>query len=102
MRHPRALSTVIRANDLPLPSERISAGFDVSTHADPGRRWKLAVRELSTDKSGMLGHVMILKSMMSFACDLRTDHLCRSLREVSELSVEIRVSFELSRMLGNG
>jgi hypothetical protein len=59
MRHPRALFTAIRVNDLPLPSERIPAGFDVSTYVDPGRRWKSAVRELSTDKSGMLGDVMI-------------------------------------------
>jgi hypothetical protein len=58
--HPRALATVIRVNDLPLPSERIPAGFYVSINIDPKRRWKSPVRVVSSDKSDMLGDIVIL------------------------------------------
>ncbi|KAG1862770.1 CHAT domain-containing protein [Suillus subalutaceus] len=78
-------TTVIRINNLPLPSERIPAGFYVSINVDSRRRWKSAIRVVSSDKSGVLDDIVIL-----------------SLLEVLELSLEIRVSYELGRMLGNG
>ncbi|KAG2111892.1 hypothetical protein BD769DRAFT_1778846 [Suillus cothurnatus] len=76
---------LIRINDLPLPSERIPAGFYVSINIDSKRRWKSPVRVISSDKSDVLGDIVIL-----------------SLHEVLKLSVEIRASYELGRMLGNG
>ncbi|KAG2139385.1 CHAT domain-containing protein [Suillus cothurnatus] len=76
---------LIRINNLPLPSERIPAGFCVSINVDSTRRWKSAIRVVSSDKSEVLGDVVIL-----------------SLREVPDLSVEIRVCYELDHMLGNG
>ncbi|KAG1780660.1 CHAT domain-containing protein [Suillus placidus] len=76
---------LIRINDLPLPSERIPAGFYVSINVDSKRHWKSPVRVVSSDESEVLGDIVILSS-----------------REVPELSVEIRVSYELGRMLGNG
>ncbi|KAG1818655.1 CHAT domain-containing protein [Suillus subaureus] len=76
---------LIRVKDLPLPSERIPAGFYVSINVDSKRRWKSAVRVVSSDEFEVLGDIVIL-----------------SLCEVPKLSAEIRVSYELSRMLGNG
>ncbi|KAG2344404.1 hypothetical protein BDR05DRAFT_183681 [Suillus weaverae] len=76
---------LIRVNDLALPSERIPAGFYVTINVNSKRRWKSPVRVVSSDKSGVLGDIVILSS-----------------REVPGLSVEIRVSYELDRMLGNG
>ncbi|KAG1775460.1 CHAT domain-containing protein [Suillus placidus] len=78
---------LIRLNDLPLPlpSERVPAGFYVSINVDSRRRWKSPVRVPSSDKAGLLGDVVTL-----------------SLRDVPELSVEIKVSYELGRMLGSG
>ncbi|KAG2094539.1 CHAT domain-containing protein [Suillus cothurnatus] len=76
---------LIRVNNLPLPSRRIPAGFYVTINADSKRRWKSAVRVASSDESEVLGDIVIL-----------------SLHEVPELSLEIRVSYELGRMLGNG
>ncbi|KAG2344406.1 hypothetical protein BDR05DRAFT_999166 [Suillus weaverae] len=76
---------LIRINDLPLPSERIPAGFYVSINVDSKRHWKSPVRVVSSDESEVLGDIVIL-----------------SPRQVPELSVEIRVSYELCRMLGNG
>jgi len=76
---------LIRVNDLPLPSGRIPAGIFVTINGDWKRRWKSAVRVPSSDDSEMLGDIVFL-----------------SLRDVPELSVEIRVSYELGRMLGSG
>ncbi|KAG2033439.1 CHAT domain-containing protein [Suillus americanus] len=77
---------LIRVNDLPLPSERIPAGFYVSINVDDSKkRWKSAVRVVSSDESEVLGDTVIL-----------------SLRDVPQLSLEIRVSYEVDRMLGNG
>ncbi|KAG1775489.1 CHAT domain-containing protein [Suillus placidus] len=76
---------LIRLNDLPLPSDRIPAGFYVSVNVDLRRRWKSPVRVLSSDEAELLGDVVTL-----------------SLCDVPELSVEIKVSYELGRMLGSG
>jgi len=54
--HPHALSTVIRVNNLPLPSGCIPAGFYVTINADSKRCWKSAVRVVSSE------------------CDSKTDH----------------------------
>ncbi|KAG1775553.1 CHAT domain-containing protein [Suillus placidus] len=73
---------LISANHLPVPSRRTPAGIYVSIDIDSKRHWKSPVRAPLTDDSDMLGYIVIL-----------------SLREVSELSVEIRFSYELGRML---
>ncbi|KAG2346327.1 hypothetical protein BDR05DRAFT_906639 [Suillus weaverae] len=75
----------IRVNDLPVPSRRTPAGFYVSINIDSKRRWKSPVRVPSSDDSDMLGHTVILP-----------------LREVPELSLEIRYCYELGQMLGSG
>ncbi|KAG1883329.1 CHAT domain-containing protein [Suillus subluteus] len=74
---------LIRVNNLPLPSRRIHTGFYVSINVD-SRCWRSPVRVVSSYKSDVLGDIVIL-----------------SLHEVSELLVEIRVSYEFGRMLGN-
>ncbi|KAG2094535.1 CHAT domain-containing protein [Suillus cothurnatus] len=76
---------LIRVNNLRLPSERIPAGFYVTIDADSKRRWKSAVRVVSSNESEVLGDIVIL-----------------SLHEVPKLSLEIGVSYEHGRMLGNG
>ncbi|KAG2339512.1 hypothetical protein BDR05DRAFT_1062110, partial [Suillus weaverae] len=75
---------LIRVNDLPVPSEREPAGIYVYIDGDSNRRWKSPVR-VPSDGSDMLGDTVILP-----------------LREVPELSLEIRYSYELGRMLGSG
>ncbi|KAG1832311.1 CHAT domain-containing protein [Suillus subalutaceus] len=74
---------LIRVNNLPLPSRRIHTGFYVSIHVD-SRYWRSPVRVVSSYKSDVLGDIVIL-----------------SLHEVCELLVEIRVSYEFGRMLGD-
>ncbi|KAG2041183.1 CHAT domain-containing protein [Suillus americanus] len=76
---------LIRVINLLLPSERIPAGFYVFINIDSRRRWKSTVRGVPYEKSGVLDDIVIL-----------------SLREVPELSLEIRVSYELGRTLGSG
>ncbi|KAG1775549.1 CHAT domain-containing protein [Suillus placidus] len=76
---------LIRVNDLPVPSGRTPAGFYVSINVDSSRRWKSPVRVPSSDDFDMLGDTVILP-----------------LREVPELSLEIRYCYELGRMLGSG
>ncbi|KAG1818667.1 CHAT domain-containing protein [Suillus subaureus] len=76
---------VISGQNLQLPSERVPAGIYISINVDSGRRWKSAIRILSSDKSVAWGDTMTI-----------------SLDASSELSVEIRASFEFDRILGNG
>ncbi|KAG1774496.1 CHAT domain-containing protein [Suillus placidus] len=59
--------------------------FNVSINVDSRRCWKSPVQVLSSDEAELLGNVVTL-----------------SLRDIPELSVEIRVSYELGRMLGSG
>ncbi|KAG1861176.1 hypothetical protein DFJ58DRAFT_744323 [Suillus subalutaceus] len=68
------------------PSGRIPAGIYVSVKVNPRRCWKSATRVLSSDKSVAWGDTVILSR----------DTL------PTRLSLEIRASFELGRMLGNG
>ncbi|KAG2339946.1 hypothetical protein BDR05DRAFT_1002877 [Suillus weaverae] len=51
---------LIRVNNLPLPSERIPAGFYVPINVDPRRRWTSAVRVVSSDESEVLGDTVLL------------------------------------------
>ncbi|KAG2136723.1 CHAT domain-containing protein [Suillus clintonianus] len=76
---------VISAKNLEIPSERIPAGIYVYINVDSRRRWKSAIKVLLADKSVAWGDVVTLSSQAS-----------------SALSIEIRVSYELNRMLGNG
>ncbi|KIK37570.1 hypothetical protein CY34DRAFT_810181 [Suillus luteus UH-Slu-Lm8-n1] len=76
---------VIGGINLQAPSERIPAGVYVSINLDSSSRWKSATRVLSSDKS------------VAWADDVT---LC--LDASPALSVKIRASFELDRMLGNG
>ncbi|KAG1861244.1 CHAT domain-containing protein [Suillus subluteus] len=76
---------VISGKHLQVPSERVPAGLYVSINVDSRRRWKSAVKVLSSDKSVAWGDTATL-----------------SLDASSKLSLDIRASFELDRMLGNG
>ncbi|KAG2068527.1 hypothetical protein BDR04DRAFT_1079298 [Suillus decipiens] len=76
---------VIGAKNVRVPSRRIPAGIHISIIVDSTRRWKSAIAVLSSDKSLAWGNTVTLPLDMS-----------------PKLSMEIRASFELDRMLGNG
>ncbi|KAG2137508.1 CHAT domain-containing protein [Suillus clintonianus] len=76
---------VISAKNLKIPSNRFPAGIYVSINVDSRGCWKSAIKVLSSDKSVVWGDAVTLSSQASPA-----------------LSIEIRVSYELDRMLGNG
>ncbi|KAG1740446.1 CHAT domain-containing protein [Suillus paluster] len=76
---------VISGKNLKVRSWRIPAGIYISIHVDSRRRWKSAVRVLSSDESVAWGDTVTL-----------------SLDASPELSLDIMASFELGRMLGNG
>ncbi|KAG2122498.1 CHAT domain-containing protein [Suillus clintonianus] len=75
---------IIGAKNVQVPSKRMPAGIYISINVDFRRRWKSAVRVLSSDKSVAWGDSVTLTQASP------------------SLSVEIRASFELDRMLGNG
>ncbi|KAG1790402.1 CHAT domain-containing protein [Suillus plorans] len=77
---------VISGKNLQVPSERIPAGIYVSINVDSKRRWKSAISVLSSDGSIAWGNTITLPSSHSSPA----------------LSVEIRASYELGRMLGSG
>ncbi|KAG2123284.1 CHAT domain-containing protein [Suillus clintonianus] len=76
---------VIGGQNLQIPSHRMSAGIYISINVDSRRRWKSAIRVLSSDKSVAWGDSVTLSS-----------------HESPALSMEIRASFELDRTLGSG
>ncbi|KAG1809155.1 CHAT domain-containing protein [Suillus subaureus] len=76
---------IINGRSLRVPSDRIPAGIFVSINVDSRRCWKSAIKVLSSDKSVVWGDIVTLSSHASPA-----------------LSVEIRASCEVDRMLGNG
>ncbi|KAG2131922.1 hypothetical protein BD769DRAFT_1774982 [Suillus cothurnatus] len=76
---------VISGKNLRIPSQRIPAGIHVSINVDSRRRWKSALKVLSSEESVVWGDTVILSSRASHA-----------------FSVEIRASYEADRMLGNG
>ncbi|KAG1720955.1 CHAT domain-containing protein [Suillus paluster] len=76
---------VISGKNLQVPSERIPAGIYVSITLAKRRRWKSAIQVPSSNSSVAWGDTVTLSPYAS-----------------SKLSVEIRASFELGRMLGNG
>ncbi|KAG1824297.1 CHAT domain-containing protein [Suillus variegatus] len=78
-------SLFISGKNFQVPSERIPAGIYISVNVDSRRRWKSAISFLSSDESVVWGNYVTLSSHSSLA-----------------LSVEIRASFELGRMLGSG
>ncbi|KAG1752216.1 hypothetical protein EDB19DRAFT_1994420 [Suillus lakei] len=78
------ISSAERMN-LEVPSGRIPAGIYVSIKLGETRRWRSAIRILSSNQSVMWSDTVTLSSHTSF-----------------ELSFEIRASFELGRMLGHG
>ncbi|KAG1823767.1 CHAT domain-containing protein [Suillus subaureus] len=75
----------ISGNNLQVPSGRIPAGIYVSINVDSLRRWKSTIRVLSSDESVAWGNTLTLSSHDSPA-----------------LSMEIRASYEVDRMLGSG
>ncbi|KAG1819310.1 CHAT domain-containing protein [Suillus subaureus] len=77
---------VISGNNISVPSGRIPAGIYVSVNVNPRRCWKSTARVLSSDDSVAWGDTVILSR----------DTL------PTRLSLEIRASFELGRMLGDG
>ncbi|KAG1747180.1 CHAT domain-containing protein [Suillus paluster] len=76
---------VVGGKKLKVPSTRMPAGIYVSIKLDETRRWKSAVRVLSSDSSVAWGNTVTLSTDVS-----------------PRLSLEIRASFELGRMLGQG
>ncbi|KAG1806962.1 CHAT domain-containing protein [Suillus variegatus] len=76
---------VISGNNLQVPSWRIPAGIYISINVDSRRHWKSAIGVLSFDESVAWGDTVILSS-----------------HSLPALSVEIRASYELGRMLGGG
>ncbi|KAG2038422.1 CHAT domain-containing protein [Suillus americanus] len=76
---------VISGQNLQVPSERVPAGIYVSINVNSRRRWKSAIKVLSSDESVAWGDTATL-----------------SLDASSKLSLDIRASFELARILGNG
>ncbi|KAG2361195.1 hypothetical protein BDR07DRAFT_1334874 [Suillus spraguei] len=76
---------IINGKELRVPSDRIPAGIYVSINDDSSRRWKSAISVLSSEKFAVWGDSVTLLSHTS-----------------SALSVEIRVSYEADRILGNG
>lgn len=77
---------VISGKNFRIPSKRIPAGIYVSIDVDSSRCWKSAISVLSSDQSVAWGDTVTL----------------RSSHTSSALSVEIRASYELGRMLGSG
>ncbi|KAG2139216.1 CHAT domain-containing protein [Suillus clintonianus] len=76
----------ISGQNLRVPSWRIPAGiYIVSINVDSGRHWKSAIRVLSSNNSVVWGDTVTLSS-----------------HESPALSVEIRASYEVNQMLGNG
>ncbi|KAG1851963.1 CHAT domain-containing protein [Suillus subluteus] len=76
---------VISGKHLQVPSEHVPAGICVSISVDSRRRWKSAIKVLSSDES--------------VAWD---DTATLSLDASPKISLDIRASFELGRILGNG
>ncbi|KAG2364434.1 CHAT domain-containing protein [Suillus spraguei] len=76
---------VVSGKNLTVPSERIPAGIYVSISHDSSRCWKSAIGILLSNQSTAWADTVTL-----------------SLDASPALSVEIRTSFELGRMLGNG
>ncbi|KAG1722804.1 hypothetical protein EDB19DRAFT_1954420 [Suillus lakei] len=76
---------VISGKNLYVPSERIPAGIYISITVESRRRWKSATRSLSSEESVAWGDTVTLSSHASPA-----------------LSLEIRASYEVDRMLGSG
>ncbi|KAG1862742.1 CHAT domain-containing protein [Suillus subalutaceus] len=76
---------VISGKNVKVPSERIPAGIYVSVNLESGRRWKSAIGVLSSDES------ITWRDTANLSLDASPT-----------LSVEIRASFELDQMLGNG
>ncbi|KAG2094853.1 CHAT domain-containing protein [Suillus discolor] len=83
--HSDVYRNVISGKNLQVPSWRIPAGIYVSINVDSRRRWKSAISVLSSDESVAWGDTVTLPSNASPA-----------------LSIEIRASYELGRMLGGG
>lgn len=76
---------LISGRNLKVPSQRIPAGIYISINLDSSRRWNSAIGVLLSDESTVWADTVTLSLDTSLA-----------------LSVEIRASFELDRMLGNG
>ncbi|KAG0698608.1 hypothetical protein DFH29DRAFT_1002692 [Suillus ampliporus] len=76
---------VISGKNLKIPSGRIPAGIYVFVNLDSRRRWTSLAPVLFSDSSVAWGDTVTVSSHGS-----------------PQLSLEIRASFELGRMLGNG
>ncbi|KAG1886016.1 hypothetical protein F4604DRAFT_1951437 [Suillus subluteus] len=76
---------VISGKNIQVPSRRMPAGIYVFIDIDSRRRWKSAIRALSSEVSVVWGDAVTLSS-----------------HESRTLSVEIGASYEVGRMLGSG
>ncbi|KAG2123264.1 CHAT domain-containing protein [Suillus clintonianus] len=75
---------IIGGQNLQAPSGRIPAGIYISINVDSRRRWKSAIKVLSSEKSVAWGDTLTLTQASP------------------TLSVEIRASYEADRILGSG
>jgi len=57
---PYARLTVVSGKNLRIPSQRIPAGIHVSINVDSRRRWKSALKVLSSEESVVWGDTVIL------------------------------------------
>ncbi|KAG0702288.1 hypothetical protein DFH29DRAFT_1069230 [Suillus ampliporus] len=92
---------VISGKNITVPSQRIPAGIYITINVDSRRHWKSAVRVLSSDRS------VAWSDTTTFYRESRTrsqssSSVSRSPEASPRLSLEIRASFELGRMLGHG
>ncbi|KAG2040931.1 hypothetical protein BDR03DRAFT_1007702 [Suillus americanus] len=78
---------VVSGKNLQVPSQRIPAGIYVAINVDSRRRWKSALKVLSSEESAVWGDTVTLPV---------------SSRASPAFSVEIRASYEADRMLGSG
>ncbi|KAG2356013.1 hypothetical protein BDR07DRAFT_1613351 [Suillus spraguei] len=76
---------VISGQNIRVPSWRIPAGICLYINVNSWRRWKSTIKVLSSEESVVWGDTVTLSSHASPA-----------------LSLEIRASYELGRMLGSG
>ncbi|KAG2337714.1 hypothetical protein BDR05DRAFT_941178 [Suillus weaverae] len=76
---------VISAKNLKVPSERIPAGIYIFISNNSQKRWKSAIKTLSSEESVVWNDSVTLSSQAS-----------------PGFSVEIRASYEADRMLGSG
>ncbi|KAG1775530.1 CHAT domain-containing protein [Suillus placidus] len=93
----------LEANNLKVPSERIPAGIYISIYINSQKRWKSAIKILSSEESVVWDHTVTLYSPWYFHTRFENSpSVYRSSQASPAFSVQISASYELDRMLGSG